>query len=159
MPEQKSMGIRIGQLLVAQGVLTEEQVERIVEQQREVGRPFGDLAERMFDVDPDAVERAWIDQYLAFGTEAELNDQRIDQEALDLLSRRQAWQFRVLPLRREADELVVATSREHLRRAVNFAWRRLEEPLYFLIVRPAQLEQYLMHHYPWPGAQSLPEAG
>jgi hypothetical protein len=156
---QQPQGIRIGQLLVAQGVLNEEQVEQIVERQREVGRPFGDLAERMFEVDPDAVERAWIDQYLGFGTEADLNEQHIEEEVLELLTRRQAWQFRILPLRREEDELIVATSREHFRRAVNFAWRRLEEPLYFLIVPPAQLEQYLMHHYPWPGVLTLPEAG
>ena len=42
--------IRIGEILVEQGVLTEQQVFEIVAAQRERGVPFGVLAERMFEV-------------------------------------------------------------------------------------------------------------
>src|SRR4051812_40587093 len=38
-------GIRIGQLLVEQGVISDTQVQHILKIQKESGRPFGDLAE------------------------------------------------------------------------------------------------------------------
>ncbi len=151
-------GLRIGELLVNQGVLTPQQVDEILQAQKRVARPFGDLAERMFDVSPEAVEKAWLDQYVSYSGEIDLDRQRMDVRVLKVINRRQAWQFRILPMRRENDELVAATSAEHLRRAVNFAWGRLEEPIYFLIASRPQLEDFLMEHYPWPGILSLPKA-
>jgi len=149
-------GIRIGELLVRQGALTAEQVETILEAQRRESRPFGDLAERMFGVTPDAIEQDWIDQYLCFGERAFLEQQRIDVQVLKVINRRQAWQFRMLPLRKKDGELVVATCRDHLQRAVSFAWSRLDDPIHFLIARRPQLEEFLMEHYPWPNALELP---
>jgi hypothetical protein len=151
--------LRIGELLVRQGVLTEAQVAKIVEEQRRVARPFGDLAERLFGVSPDSIEQAWIDQYVGMGTEIDLDRQRLDVHVLKVLNRRQAWQFRTMPLRYDAHELVAATSREHLKRAVNFAWRRIGDPVYFLIAKRPQLEEFLMDHYPWPAGMELPIAG
>jgi hypothetical protein len=150
---------KLGSILIKRGVLTEIQVKQILEQQRKVARPFGDLAERMFGVDPEAVEKAWIEQYLTISEEVDLDLQRIDIHVLRVLNRRQAWQFRMLPLRREGEQLVAATSADQLSRAVNFSWRRLNEPIYFLIARRPQLERFLMEHYPWPAALELKTAG
>ncbi|MEX2673435.1 MAG: hypothetical protein WD294_15150 [Phycisphaeraceae bacterium] len=150
---------RIGEILVSQGVLTEAQVQDILNQQHRHGRPFGELAEQLFDVGPEQVEKAWIEQYLDYGTEVDLEQQVIDVDVLRVINRRQAWQFRVLPLSRADGELVAATSREDLRRAVNFAWRRFDEPVYFLIASRPQLEAFLMKHYPWASAPSLLAAG
>ena len=152
-------GIRIGELLVRQGVLTEQQVQQVLDEQKRIGRPFGDLAERMFNVSPDAVEKAWVDQYVTYSTEVDLEKQKFDVRTLKTINRRQAWQFRMLPIRRENDEMVAATCQDHLRRAVNFAWRHLDEPIYFLIAGRPQLEEFLMEHYPWPAALKLPAAG
>ena len=55
--------IRLGQLLVERGMLTEEQVGRVLAQQQETGEPFGVLAERLFGVEPEAIEEAWARQY------------------------------------------------------------------------------------------------
>lgn len=153
--------MRIGQLLVRGGALTEQQVADILTEQERSGRPFGDLAERLFGISPDIVEQAWIDQYMAFDTCVDLNTQRIDVEVLKVLNRRQAWQFRLLPLRQENGELVAATTRDKLARAVNFAWRRLHDPVFFLIAQRPQLEDFLMEHYPWPAMEEveLPMAG
>jgi hypothetical protein len=152
-------GIRIGELLVRHGVLSEQQVFEILQEQKRTQRPFGDLAERMFEVSAEAVEQAWIEQYLTLSPVVDLNEQDIDVKVLKVLNRRQAWQFRMLPLRREEDELVIATTQDRLKRAVNFAWRRVHDPVYFLIARRPQLEDFLMQHYPWPAALNLPAAG
>jgi hypothetical protein len=73
-------GIPIGQLLVEQGVLSEKQVAHILRVQKESHRPFGDLAERLYGINPRAVEDAWVEQYLRTTGTVDLNDVEIETE-------------------------------------------------------------------------------
>ena len=143
-------GIQIGELLVEQGVLTTHQVRHILQVQKLSHRPFGDLAERLYGIDPKAVEDAWVEQYLRTAGVVDLDEQGIDTDCLRLLNRRQAWQFHLLPLRREDQAISMATSAENLVRSVNFATRKLDEPVFFLIAERQQLREFLMKHYPVP---------
>lgn len=143
-------GIQIGQLLVEQGVLTQEQVEHILRIQRSCGRPFGDLAERLFGVDPHAVEDAWVEQYVRIAGVIDLEQLDVDKQALRALNRRQAWQMQILPINRTGEQLNIATSAENLVRAVNFSTRTFEEPVYVAIAEREQLREFLMKHYPVP---------
>jgi hypothetical protein len=146
-------GIQIGQLLVEQGVLTQAQVDHILKVQRISQRPFGDLAERLYGINPKAVEDAWVEQYIRLVGVVDLEEIAIETECLRLLNRRQAWQFHLLPLNREQDEtggLRMATSADNLVRSVNFATRSLDEPVHFLIAERTQLREFLMKHYPVP---------
>ena len=158
-------GIQIGQLLVEQGVLTAKQVEQIIKVQQTSQRPFGDLAERLFGIDPRAVEDAWVEQYIRTVGVVDLSQLQIETEALRVLNRRQAWQFHLLPINRDpqpapapdvndlpaaVSNLNIATSGENLVRAVNFAVRKLEDPIHFLIAERDQLREFLMKHYPVP---------
>jgi len=144
------LGIQIGQLLIEQGVLTQAQVEQIVQVQKTSHRPFGDLAERLFSIDPRAIEDAWVEQYIRTAGIVDLDQVKIEAEALRVINRRQAWQFHVLPINREAENLNVATSGEDLIRAVNFAVRKIDDPIYFMIAERKQLREFLMKHYPVP---------
>jgi hypothetical protein len=143
-------GIQIGELLVEQGVLTHRQVEHILKVQKMSHRPFGDLAERLYGIDPKAVEDAWVEQYLRVAGVVDLEDQKVETECLRMLNRRQAWQFHMLPLNRDRETLSMATTPENLIRSVNFATRALEEPVHFLIAERHQLREFLMKHYPVP---------
>ena len=143
-------GIQIGQLLVEQGVLSEKQVRHIVQVQRVSHRPFGDLAERLYGINPRAVEDAWVEQYIRMVGVVDLDEIEIETECLRLLNRRQAWQFHLLPLDRPSEGLQMATSPENLVRSVNFATRAIDEPVHFLIAERAQLRGFLMKHYPVP---------
>ena len=143
-------GIQIGQLLIEQGVLTESQVDHILKVQKMSHRPFGDLAERLFGIDAKAVEDAWVEQYVRLAGVVDLDEQRIDTDCLRLLNRRQAWQFHLLPLNREQDDLHMATSPQDLVRAVNFSGRKLDEPVNFVVAERDQLREFLMKHYPVP---------
>ena len=142
-------GIQIGQLLVEQGVLTQEQVQQVLELQKVSHRPFGDLAERLFGVHPRAVEDAWVEQYLRIVGVVDLEEIEVETDCLRLLNRRQAWQFHLLPINRDP-ELNMATSAENLVRTVNFSARSLDEPVHFLIAERSQLRAFLMRHYPVP---------
>ena len=143
-------GIQIGQLLVEQGVLTEEQVAHILRVQKQSHRPFGDLAERLYGINPRAVEDAWVEQYVRTVGTVDLKEVTIDADCLRLLNRRQAWQFHVLPTNRAHDALSIATSAQDLVRAVNFSAQKIDEPLCFLIAERKQLREFLMKHYPVP---------
>jgi hypothetical protein len=144
-------GIQIGQLLVEQGALTESQVQHILKVQRLSHRPFGDLAERLYGINPKAIEDAWVEQYIRIAGMVDLDDQQVETEALRTLNRRQAWQFHLLPLNRdEQADLSMATSAESLVRSVNFSARKLDEPINFLIAERKQLREFLMKHYPVP---------
>lgn len=143
--------IRIGQILIEQGVLNEQQVFEVIEAQKKQHLPFGILAERMFEVSIESIERAWVEQYLRFTGEIDLNEQKIDVQALKLINRRQAWQFEILPLRYEATgELLMAASASRLARAVAFAAKRLKPVVYFRVAQSEQVRKFLAEHYPMP---------
>ena len=146
-----SQPIRIGQILVENGVLTEQQVFEVVQEQKKRHLPFGVLAEQMFDVTVQSIEQAWIDQYHRFTGTIDLSTQTFDADALKLISRRQAWQFEILPIGfQPTGELLIAASRTRLARAVTFATNRIDRAVYFRVAESDQLRTFLKEHYPMP---------
>jgi len=148
------MAIRLGEALMRQGVLTNEQVEQILERQRKCGRPFGALAEEMFSVSPELVEQAWAEQYQTLTEVVDPRAERTDPAVVSLIDRRQAWQFRILPLRLDGEEIRVATASPHLLRAMRFALQHFGQVCYFVIAQPEALGEALMQHFPMPGMTS-----
>ncbi len=151
------MELRLGQLLVEQGVLSEAQVDHIVRCQQETSRPFGLLCEQMFHVPQESIERAWAMQYASLTRTIDPASEPMDRSALELVTRRQAWQFRVLPIRFDGRELMLATTRKQLRRALRFANNVLGLPVYLVLADPRALGEALCRHYPMQGmtAQSI----
>jgi len=146
-----SQPIQIGQILIEHGVLSEQQVFEILHAQRQKHIPFGVLAEKMFDVTLESVERAWIEQYHRFTGTIDLSQHKVDERALAMINRRQAWQFEMMPLRfEETGELLMAASRRRFARAVTFVASRLEPVVYFRIANSDQLRQFLQEHFPMP---------
>ena len=143
--------IKIGEILIEQGVLSEQQVFEVLQAQKQHRMPFGVLAERMFDVTLHSIENAWVEQYHRFTGTIDLTGEKFDNEALRVLNRRQAWQFELLPIRTEPDgELLMAASANRLARAVTFAANRIDRAVYFRIAEQDQLREFLQQHYPMP---------
>lgn len=145
------MAVRLGELMVRRGLLSERQVERILEVQAGTGRPFGELAEEMYDLHPQDVERVWAEQYALSASRIDPRTEPVEQAAITLVTRRQAWQFCLLPLRLEGRDLVVCTTQDNLPRALRFVYRRLERPASFLLCDPQPLAEALQKHYPMTG--------
>ncbi len=152
------MRLRIGELLVKRGVLTPEQRDRVLLEQRVRHRPFGVLAEELFALDPRSLTQAWADQFEADAPRVDPRREPVETDALLQLSRRQAWQFKLFPMRFESDELVLCTTRTHLPRGLNFAYQHIGPACCFVLSEPGQLTDALQHHYPWPGGRELIEA-
>jgi len=145
------MVIRLGEVLKEAGVLTEQQVQQILDEQERTGEPFGVLCERLHGIDPGRVEEAWAYQYATLTRTVHPLREATDRQAMAMISRRQAWQFRVLPLRFDGRELMVATTREHLRRALRFATSVVRVPVYFVMAPADELGEALCRYYPLPG--------
>ncbi len=145
------MRLPIGELLVRQRVLTREQCEQVLERQRVTHRPFGELAEQMFEIDAVSVEQAWAEQYAATTRWVDPRIERIDPAVRELVSRRQAWQFRVLPMGYDGAELMMCTLQESLVRAMNFAMRQIPVQCYFVLATPDSLAAALNDYYPMDG--------
>ncbi len=143
--------LRIGELLVQRGRLSPRQAAEVYEQQKQRPLPFGVLAERMFGVSVGSIEEAWVEQYhRATGTLA-LTGVEPDEDALCLLHRRQAHQFRMVPLRfEETGELLIAACRTRLARAVTFAAHRIPGPTHFRVAASGPLDEMLLRHYATP---------
>jgi hypothetical protein len=143
-------GIQIGQILIQQGVLTDKQVRQILHIQKNTYRPFGDLAERLYGVSAQAIEDAWVTQYLLNAGIVDLEKMSFNSESLTHLNSRQAWQFHMIPTGFAGDHLLIATDRKHLIRAINFSSSWLNHPACFMVAQSQQLQSLLMRHYPVP---------
>jgi hypothetical protein len=150
---------KLGDVLVEGGVLNQEQVRTILERQRRDHRPFGLLCEEMFGVPSSAVEEAWARQYATITRTVDPAVEAFDTEASSLVTRRQAWQFRFLPIRFEDGILMAATTTANVRRALRFANSAIPAPVYLVIAEPLALGVSLCRRYPLAGmrAESLCE--
>lgn len=139
--------LRLGELLKARGALTEAQVQEILETQKRRGRPFGDLAERMFGVRPEVVEDAWAEQYAQMADHVDAMRLRPEPEALRLIEGDLAREFGVLPVEINGDEVMVCTTAENLARALRFVGWRIGKPAYFVIADGEKLERAIARSY------------
>ena len=142
---------RLGELLVAQGLLRQSEVDAVLARQAEVGRPFGLLCEEMFGIDPEFIEAAWVDQYRALSASFDADFTCVNPAATALVTARQAWQFRIFPLRIENATLIAATTPGHLARASRFCSGVLSLPALFVVVDTYELSSALETHYPIDG--------
>lgn len=143
-------GLRIGDILIEQGILTERQVRHIQNVQRSVARPFGELAEHLYGLSPKVQDDPFMEQCLAATGAIDLDEIDINTSSLRVLSRRQAWQFHVMPIFRDENNLNLVTDSANFVRAMNFAAHQLIEPSYVMRAERHQLRRLLMRHYPVP---------
>ena len=141
----------IGQLLLSSGTISQEQLDSVLKRQQETHRPFGEIAEEMLGVSAKAIERAWTEQYAHTTRWINPTAEPIDPGVREMVSRRQAWQVRILPLGFDQAELMVATTKEGLVRAMNFAARHIPMTCYFVLAQPEPLAEALMRAYPMEG--------
>jgi hypothetical protein len=121
------------------------------------------LGETDAPVSPDTIERVWIEQTQDRATLFDA-DRGIDDDARELVIRRQAWQFGIVPLRLDDGYLIAATSRKQLPRAVRFATRVLGMAVQFEVAEDETLARLLAHQSPVRGSDkglgddALPES-
>lgn len=137
----------MGQILVDRGILSETQRDQVLRAQRGTNRPFGELAEKMFDVSQKEIEAVWAEQY---GEIAEwVNPAKLDipEHVLCVLSGRQAAQFAMIPIRYAGRSLVLCTTKDRLPRALRFASSTFGAECTLALCEEAHLTAGLRRHY------------
>jgi hypothetical protein len=148
--------LHLGDLLVKHNVLTSQQRDLVLEAQKTRGGPFGVIAEEMYGVSPNAVERAWAEQYASFAPTIDPRAFNVQPRAVELINRRQAWQFKVLPLEVRSDRygnptLLACTTQEHLVRALRFTGWKLGHQCQFVLANALAMGEAMCLHYPMAG--------
>lgn len=151
--------VHLGDLLVRQGVLSESERDQVLKVQAQAGRPFGVIAEELFGVEPEAVERAWAEQYAHYAPSVDPRSFEVEEDALALINRRQAWQFRLMPLRCHGNQVILCTTQDNLVRALRFAGWRLGQQCQFALTDPRALGEALERYYPLGGMSAELLAG
>ena len=148
------MSIRLGELLVERGALSVEQRDEILKLQEKLIRPFGVIAEERFGVLPSDIDQAWAEQYGMIASRVDPLGCDVDDGVLGLISKRQAWQFGLIPISDDGDEICFVTSVECLSRALRFVGWRMPGACSFGICDLHTLKLGLAMHYPFESLDS-----
>lgn len=114
-----------------------------------------ELAPRLFERDLTPAEGAAVSRAARWGVRVELHRLRLDREALASVTPRRAWQFQVIPIRRQRGMLIVATTERWLGRAMRYARRLASEPVRLVLADEVTFRRHLEAYYRFPGAESL----
>jgi hypothetical protein len=137
----------MGQILIDRGILSETQRDQVLRAQRGTNRPFGELAEKMFEVSQREIEAVWAEQYGAIAEWLDPSRIEIADHVLCVLSGRQAAQFAMIPIRYSGRSLVLCTTREQLPRALRFASATFGAECTLALCTTEQLSAALRRHY------------
>ena len=143
--------MKLGELMVRQGLLTEAQVAEVLAVQAHRTEPFGSICERLVGILPEVVEGAWVEQYSVLTEGITPDFSRQDPSVLNVITTRQAWQFRIVPVCWDEGSLVLTTTNKQMARALRFATKVIPFPVYFLLIQPEAMAEALNHSYPMPG--------
>ena len=97
---------RIGELVVEAGLITEEQLQNAIKEQKELKLKLGELL-----ITRNYISEQQLIEVLEFQLgipHVQLFRHKIDQKVINLIPQRIAEQYSVLPIRSEGNKLVVA---------------------------------------------------
>ena len=140
--------MRIGELLKQIVPLNDHDVDEILNEQEANGQRFGEVALSLGVCTPEHVWKAWCDQLTTELESVDLDQVGIDAQAIVHVPADVASQFRAIPLRASAEELVVATADPSFRQALTELPRRLGRRVKFVLADAAQVDRALRTYYP-----------
>ncbi len=136
---------RIGQILLAQGVVTSEQLAQAIAAQGESGRRLGEVLVDLHIVTQRQVAAALAHQY-GFDV-ADLAQQTPDPVVANLLPEQLARRLRVLPIQRNADDSVNVATSDPNSAALTEVQAALGVPTTFQLTTESELEWALNLSY------------
>ena len=137
----------IGQILREMGVLTDRDIAEILDQQRRTGRRFGQIALAWGLATPDQIWTAWSKQLAEHEQYVDIDEVGIDTNAVEHVSGVIARFYRVIPLRLWGDNLVVAVPDNGDHGAIEDLPVLLECRVHSCLCDPDQVDQYLDRVY------------
>lgn len=135
----------IGCILRDMGVLDDQDIEEILDQQTRSGQKFGLIAMRWGLATPDQVWEAWAKQLTLEVREADLDELGTDSTALLRVTPEVVIKYRIWPLRLWGDHLVVATASNCPAKVLEDLANELKLTIHRCVVPEAQIDEFV--HY------------
>ncbi|WP_027328832.1 GspE/PulE family protein [Marinimicrobium agarilyticum] len=140
MPEPQSnprKRIRIGDLLVSQQMITDDQLQRALQEQKLTGRKLGNTLVDLGYVDENALLNLLSEQLdIPF---VELKQFRFDRDLIQRLPETSARRYRVIPLREDPDGLLIGMADPTDIFCLDELARQLKQPVKPAVVRESEL--------------------
>jgi type IV pilus assembly protein PilB len=134
---------QIGQILLDMGVLTSRDVEEILEQQQRTGRRFGQIALAWGLATPEQIWTAWSKQLADHDHHVDIDEVGIDTNAVEQVSGVIARYYNIMPLRLWGDNLVVAVPENGDHRSLDELPILLDCRVHACLCSPEQVNKYL----------------
>jgi hypothetical protein len=131
------------------GVLKDQDIEEILDQQARTGQKFGLIAMRWGLATPEQVWEAWAKQLTLEIREADLDELGTDSTALLRVTPGVVVKYRVWPLRLWGDHLVVATAPNCPSNVLANLATELNLTIHRCVVPEAQIEHFVAHLHDW----------
>ena len=145
---------RLGRLFVQGGLVSDTQADQLLAQiaQREP-HAAGTAIAQAFGIEETQVWEACAAQLVCDCPHVHLQDETFDDGCLDAVNAADAWDCLVLPLRKEAGELVCATTEETLPSAIALPQQTYEGPFRFVLAPLRPMEQFIAERYGYEGVE------
>jgi type IV pilus assembly protein PilB len=140
--------VRIGELLKQIVPLNDHDLDEILSEQEANGQRFGEVALSLGVCTPEHVWKAWCDQLTGELDTVDLEAVGVDAQVVVHVPADVAGEFRVIPVRASAEELVIATADPSYRQALTEVPRRLGRRVKFVLADAAQVERAIRTYYP-----------
>ncbi len=137
----------IGQILREMNVLRDRDVIEILEQQKRTGRRFGQIALAWGLATPEQIWTAWSRQLAEQQQRVDIDELGVDTNAVELVSAVVARFYRVLPLRLWGDNLVVAVPEDGEHGSLDDLPVLLDCNVHACLCDPRQVDEYLDRIY------------
>jgi type IV pilus assembly protein PilB len=137
----------IGQILREMGVLSDRDIAEILEQQQRTGRRFGQIALAWGLATPEQIWTAWSRQLAQHSQRVDLDEVGIDTNAVERVSSVVARFYHIVPLRLWGDNLVIAVPDNGDHGNLEDLPILLDLEVHSCLCNPAQIDEYLNRIY------------
>lgn len=143
---------RLGRLFVQGGLVSDKQADQLITQiaQREPHAAGAAIAQA-FGIEETQVWEACAAQLVCDCPYVHLQDETLDSDCLSFVKPADAWDCLVLPLRKEAGELICATTQETLASAIALLQQTYQGPFRFVLAPLRPMEQFIAERYGYEG--------
>lgn len=139
--------VRFGQLLKRIVPLSQQTVEEILHEQKSCGLRFGEIAMSWGLCEPEHVWRAWCEQTGDRIERIDLDRVGVDATAISVLSREAALRFQAIPIRAFESLVIVALGDPSQQLAIRAALDVGDRDVKFVAADPRDLEWAISTYY------------
>jgi hypothetical protein len=136
---------RIGEILHEMGVLHEQDIVEIVEQQARTGQKFGHIATRWGLASPAQIWEAWARQLAVEVRVVDLEEIGTDSAALWRVTPELVVRYRIWPIRLWGDHLVIARAADCPPESLHELGRHLGLTVHTCVAPAEQIDSYIRH--------------